>query len=78
MRAVVLAFCAYVLVVVVLTRRDVERRRTLTYVGLGFFLLAIGLIAVIQGQLVVGFFGLALAGIELGLFALIRATRPSP
>jgi len=48
------------------------------YVGLGVFFLVVGLTAIMQGQIAVGFVGLALAGIELGLFALIRSTRSNP
>jgi type III secretory pathway component EscU len=75
---VVLGYAAYVLVVTFLFRGDAERRRALTYVGLGAFLLVVGVMAIMQGQLAVGLVGLALAGIELGLYALIRSTRPSP
>ncbi len=75
---VVVAFIAYVLVVAFRFRADAERRRMLTYAGLGVSMLAIGLITIVQGRLAAGLLVLAVAGIELGLLALIRATRPSP
>jgi len=56
-------------------RRDSERRRTLTYLGLGAAFIVMGLTAIIQGLMVVGLIALVLAGIELGLFALIRSSR---
>jgi len=70
-----LGFGAYVLVVTVMFRRDAERRRTLTYLGLGACFIVMGLTAVIQGEMVLGLIALALAGIELVLFALIRSSR---
>ena len=76
MNIVGLGFGAYVLVVTFMFRRDAERRRTLTYVGLGACFMVMGLTAIIQGQMAIGVIALALAGIELGLFALIRSTRP--
>jgi hypothetical protein len=77
-KIIVLGFAAYVLVVTVLFRGDAERRRTLTYVGLGACFIVLGLTAIIQGQMAAGLVGLALGGIELGLFALIRSTRSNP
>ena len=76
MKIVALGFGAYVLVVTFMFRRDAERRRTLTYGGLGACFIAMGLTEIIQGQMAVGLIALALAGIELGLFALIRSTWP--
>jgi hypothetical protein len=61
-----------------LLRHDAERRRTLTYVGLGACLLVLGFTAITQGHMAVGLVGLALGEIELGLFALIRSTRSNP
>ena len=77
-KIVALGFGAYVLVVTFMFRRDAERRRTLTYVGRGACFMVMGLTAIIQGQMAVGLIALALAGIELGLFALIRSTRSNP
>jgi hypothetical protein len=77
MKIVALGFAAYLLVVTVLFRGDAERRRTLTFLGLGVCFALLGLVAIVQGQLASGLVALALAGIELGLLALIRATKSS-
>ena len=73
-----LVYAAFVVVVVVTNHGNAERRRTLTFGGLGVFLAVLGIIAVLQGEPAIALVAFALAGIELGLFALIRATRPSP
>jgi hypothetical protein len=77
-KIVALGFVAYVLIVTFLFRGDAERRRTLTYVGLGACFIVMGLTAIVQGQMAGGLVGLVLGGIELGLFALIRSTRSKP
>jgi hypothetical protein len=75
---VVLGFLAFLAWVYASSLRNAERRRTLLFAGLGVFCAVLGLVSIAQGQVLGGVVGLALAGIELSLFALIRASRPRP
>jgi hypothetical protein len=77
MQLMLCAYLAFVGVVLATSVGNPERRRTLLLGGLGCCLAVLGLISIAQGQVAGGIVALILAGIELGLFALIRATRPT-